>query len=392
MTSDDLEAPTDRGRGRLARVAAVVRDGWLMLGIALVLLVALEVAYRSQANLRRALRDEPRVRVPSGHPYESQAWWTEWSLGEGAWRNRYDPYRATWPRPQVGRYLNIDSAGRRQTVQPGLDSAGSTRRVYLLGGSTMFGYTTRDEWTIPSQMADLLLEAGIQDVQVVNLGQSTFNITQGLITLALELRAGRVPDAVAFLDGNNEVAPAFQSGRPGTVLNEDLIAAEVRSTPPPVISRIATSFSFIQRLGRAVGLDGPPEPRVAAPAADEICPGVAETYLGAVSVIEGLGTAFGFDVVFFWQPMLATTAKDLTPFERSVRAEGTWGQTVRECTNEVVRQAESHAVGRFVPLTDLFDGDTATVFIDDYGHVTEIANRQIAGAMLESVLPLVVNR
>jgi lysophospholipase L1-like esterase len=352
------------------------------------MLLALELAYRGQASLRNMLRAEAPT-VQPGHPYESEVWWSEWLDGAGEWRNRYDPYRGIWALPRTGAYLNIDTLGRRLTVQPALDRGTVRRTVYLFGGSTMFGYTARDGQTIASHMADLLAEAGATDVEVVNLAQSAFNVTQGLNTLTLELRAGRVPDVVAFLDGNNEVAPAFQSGRPGSVLNEDVIAQEVGSPPPSLLRQVASSFAFVDRLGRFLGLGVTATRELVAPNAADICPGVAETYLGATSVVEALGATFGFDALFFWQPMLATTGKDLTSYEMSARADAPWGETVRACTLEVARTAERRRVPSHVSLTGLFDDDSGTVYVDDYGHVTETANRRIAEAMLERIMPLV---
>src|SRR2546422_2514999 len=140
--------------------------------------------------------------------------------------------RGWWPEPQAARYVHVDSAGRRVTIQPSPSAAGS-RRLLLLGGSAMWGYTARDSFTIPSQVARRLAGAGA--VEVVNLGQAAFTLTQEVTTLLLELRRGDVPDVVVFLDGSNGVATTFQSGSPGHVLNEAMFADRFRGDRKSVV-------------------------------------------------------------------------------------------------------------------------------------------------------------
>lgn len=376
-------------RATLTRVLRMLRDGWAVAGLTVVLLLGLEGAYRAQASLRRALRGEPTVPpVPADHPYAGESWWRDWLAGGGSWNAGYDPYRGSWPGPVSGPLLNIDTLGHRLTVGSGPGADQPRFRIFMFGGSTMFGYTARDAWTIPSQLALLLEERGLHDVEVVNVAQSTFNVMQNLNSLVLELRAGRVPDAVVFLDGNNEVAPAFQSGRPGGILNQELIARRVQAEPPSIPERLAGSLSFVQRLMEFVGPRGADTVALAEPAPEQICPGVAEGYLRTLDVVEGIGAAFDFRPFFFWQPMLATTGKTLTPFERSVRLTNGWGRAVAECTIEVRTRAVARGADRPTFLDGLFDERVETVFLDDFGHVTETGNRRIAEAILERMLPV----
>ena len=378
----------------MAQARAILRDVWLVLGIALVLLVALELAYRAQGAARRALFAQESGEDPARpqHPYADEEWWEAWTAGAGGWQTRFDPYRALWSEPREGLYLSIDSLGRRRTVQPALSPSDVRARVYLLGGSTMFGYTSRDEGTIPSQLAALLAEAGVAAVDLVNLAQSTFNVTQGLNTLALELRDGRVPDVVAFLDGNNEIAPVFQGGQPGEILNQELVAERVRGGERSMATLLVRSLTFVERLRRLVergaSAGTPPAPR------DPrlLCGEIVDTYFGAVSVVDALATAYGFEAFFFWQPMLAITNKEVTPFERSVRTSEDWTALIRECTRLAISEAELRGMDGFVSLASVFDDWAESVFLDDYAHVTEEGNRRIAEAMLEPMMPVLLRR
>lgn len=373
--------------GKIAgRAIEILRDGWLVVGISAVLLLGLEVAYRGQAEMRRVIRGDDGA-IPENHPYADEAWWEEWVRGEGLSMNRYDPYRARWSLPKSGPYLNIDSLGRRRTVQPALDSSDVRYRIFLLGGSVMFGYTARDEWTIPSQLASLIAEAGIRGVEVVNLGQSTFNATQGMITLALALRDGEVPDAVVFLDGVNDVIPVFQGVDAGGIVNQELMAQVVRRDPPTLADQLLQKLKFVGRLKRAVDETTGEDSISTAPDPDEVCPEVADTYFGAVSVAETLGDGYGFPTFFFWQPMLSSAGKELTDFERSLLGEPGWRALVARCTEAVGERARARESNAFEELTHVFDDASGTVFLDDYGHVTEAANRRIARAIWERIEP-----
>ena len=84
--------------------------------------------------------------------------------------------------------------------------------------------------------------------------------------------------------------------------------------------------------------------------------------------------------------MLAMTSKEYTAFERSAVSPGSWGGTVRECTHQVDLRAVQEGVDSYVSLSSVFDDWNGTVFLDDFGHVTEVGNRGIAEAIVERVL------
>ena len=100
-------------------------------------------------------------------------------------------------------------------------------RVFVFGGSTMWGYGAPDWGTIPAY-----LQAGLHDIEdnicVVNHADVAFNSTQSLIKLMLELQRGNAPDMVIFYDGANEVTIANITGQSGTHFYLDQIESAVR--------------------------------------------------------------------------------------------------------------------------------------------------------------------
>jgi hypothetical protein len=299
---------------------------------------------------------------------------------------RFDPYRALWARPGNSKYLNVDSLGRRFTTDPA-PAVPKSAMVYMFGGSAMWGYTARDGQTIPSFVAEELARRGHPDVGVINYAQSSFNLTQEVNTLILELRSRRVPSVAVFMDGNNEIAPAFQSGRAGSILNEDFMNRRLTGPQRGLADVLMDHSRLTRRLGQL--FQEPVEPF---PGDQRLCPEVAEQYLALAGIARSLGREFQFHTLFFWQPMFATTGKRLTEWERSIASAGDetdggrWRSTVVECTKAVDHLARTRGIDDYHPLHHLFDDDTESVFIDDYGHIVENAHRKVAAAIVDQVV------
>jgi lysophospholipase L1-like esterase len=388
------------------RVLGWVRDAWLILGLAILLLAAVEMAYRATLALGS---HEPGAEPDSTailrmHPYAREPWWPEWrenqrrqdeSLSYG-----FDGYRGYWARPFQSTWLNIDSAGVRRTVQP--DPGPRARRVLMLGGSTMWGYTVRDSHTIPSLLAAELRARGIDDVEVVNLAQSGFNVMQNVITLLLELRRGAPPAAVVFFDGHNDIASGGAFAEAGHILWQEREAwlFERGRRLPPDMGRLASRLLVVGHAERAFarrfGSKPPPlpAPRPTAPL-EQVCRDIGSQYRNQIRDVSSLGKDRGFEALFFWQPMLATTRKPLTPFEKTVHdrpyePQPGWPdyrEMLRRCSEVVESMMGDERGTVFFSLATLFDNDTSTVFLDDYGHLTEDADARVAAAIADILVP-----
>ncbi len=97
-----------------------------------------------------------------------------------------------------GRYFNVRNGYRVTTEAP----AEPTRRVLILGGSTLFGQEVPDHHTIPSYLQRMLNAEGVR-WQVLNFGLHGMNSSQQtLILRGLDLRAG---DIVVYYHGVNDI-------------------------------------------------------------------------------------------------------------------------------------------------------------------------------------------
>lgn len=383
-------------RRALARAGRVVRDGWLVLGTSLIVLMGLEGAYRLQAAARGVLwpvrysRQEDRA----DFPYRGASWWEPFLK----LRNTrviggnvvFDPYRAWWGRRLDSPLLGVDSLGRRRTIQHALAPGPAHRTVLMLGGSTMWGYTVRDSSTIPSLVSARLAALGYQDLEIVNLAQGGYNATQALITLVLELRAGRVPAAAVFLDGVNEIGPGFEGEQPGDVYAERRLSGEFESEAPSFGRRllwyIQRHLLFVERLSEVVR---PIKPAQQVQLSPGQCHAAAAYYLGVAQQASALGRTFGFPVLMIWQPTLALTHKTLSSWERYQISLVPLGRVQKACApalDSLITTARPPVP--VLRLQGVFDRDTGTVFFDDWGHVVERASPRLADTISAALAPL----
>jgi len=382
--------PLVRATAALLRAGGgILRDLWLMSGATLILFLGLEGLYRAQAAIRASEPESVRTVVDSAlHPYAHEAWWGPFQGRDGlkVRYNRFDPYRAFWGTPASSRYVNVDSAGRRVTPQELPPDRGAVRQVFMLGGSTMWGYTSRDSFAIPALVARELHDRGVMDVEVVNLAQGAYNSTQEAATLLLELAHGRIPAAVVALNGYNDIATAYKYGGTGHIYGEAGIAQQIdlgRREFWGELIGLGRHSALVVRLRRKFGLDKPAaEPR---PAPDALCADVARYYHGIARVTDAMGREWGFSVVHILQPFQSASHKVPTAWERTLHGPVVHAQCATAIEAEMARDPRAIS---FVSLTGMFDIDSATVFVDENAHVTEVANRRIAARIADELAPL----
>jgi len=173
----------------LRRAVAALRDLWLVVGVTLLLLVVGEVAARVLTPSSPA----PDVRIHAdSYP---DAPWVAGLYDENARSAhlRWESY-AYWRRaPFTGAYINVDAHGHRRTWRaPAAPGATAPLRVFVFGGSTVWGTGVRDDHTVPSELARYLGEHGVV-ADVENFGETGYVSTQDVVSLLRALHRGDVP-------------------------------------------------------------------------------------------------------------------------------------------------------------------------------------------------------
>lgn len=401
--SDPVDSPS-QPHGLAVRALLALRDGWLIAGVMLALLVLLEVAYRAQSGVRAAVRGQ--ASVPPTSPYADSTWYPDYLREyEATFLMRWKPFVYFRRAPFTGRFINVDEEGIRSTphVQP---DASDTVRIMFFGGSTMWGSNLRDSATIPAVVAQRLAEIGRPNVtfSLLNLGESGYVLTQEMIELQLRLRAGEVPDIVLFYDGINDVAAAVQRGEAGVPQNElnrarefDLgralfgsetgVGSEARAATA-IAGAALQRLQLLQRLRSLVA-----RPALKDANTDALASSVANSYAQTISMIEALRSAYRFEAVYVWQPTLHNTPKVLTTDEKrllGVLDASAFDAALRDVHRRMGPLLDSAMTPRsgvrFVNLANAFVGDTSSIFVDHVGHNTEKAIPKIVDGFLPALV------
>ena len=120
----------------------------------------------------RTLSIDNRARVIAG--YSQIRWLRDWYLTYNHVKVRWHPYSYWMMSPFKSRYINIDSNNVRATWQESRKppTAGvRALKISMFGGSTMFGTNARDDYTIPSILAQRLTSSIATPISVTNFGQ-----------------------------------------------------------------------------------------------------------------------------------------------------------------------------------------------------------------------------
>jgi lysophospholipase L1-like esterase len=381
--------------GLLRKLGRVVRDTWLVLGVTLLLLVVVEGCFSAVIALRTGVRKtaaehiDDRVRADT---YPDSAWVKEYftefhASSDVFWR----PY-VYWRRnPYRGRYVNVDRDGLRVTppaAQPA-SQAGPPLKVYMFGGSTLWGTGARDQFTIPARLARQLQDRGIA-AEVTNFGESGYVSTQEIVQLLVLLQSGRVPDLAIFYDGVNDTFSALQQRRAGIPQNEFNRAREFNLTQGTRYSALASgalsgsaTLRVLSRLQSRLGLR--PARQRAQFDRDSLAVATVELYRSNLRLVKALAEAYGFRALFFWQPTIF--GKDtLTRYEAVERlkqrdVEGFFAKAYA-AVPAIFGGEES-----FRDLSGIFAGETRPLYID-WSHLGESGNELVAARMVDDVARL----
>ena len=392
----------------LKKLLKLTQDLWNMIGIALLMFVALEVGLSLTFYLRSFWHQpapEFRAKADTYNALSADAAWAETyykeidQMGKTRWRSYVYWRRA----PSQGKYINLNADGLRQTSQV-TNAASPSLKVFMFGGSTLWGLGARDDFTVPSLFAKDASAAGI-NCEVINFGQYAYVSTQGVIELMLQLQKGNIPDAVIFLDGINDTFGAFQAGVPGLPHGEISREKEFNLLQRKEIGPLAvqagirelTTMRFLNGFLKKLGLRHDTVRLIPleyeTPIADRasLAKATVETYLNNLKMVQALSRAYGFKCLFYWQPVIYLK-QHLTEYERKSIEDGPHYPGMKEFyldTYATLRQ-RTGSLPEGLALHDisaLFSAVQEPLYID-FNHLGEKGNSLIAHRMAEDFVRL----
>ena len=207
---------------------------------------------------------------------------------------------------QTGRFSTLDEHGFRNGLQQGpWPPESDFFNIFVLGGSTAFGYGVPDEDTIPSQLQRLLGGVDLaRPPRVYNFGRGAFYSTMERILFDKLITLGPKPDLVVFLHGLNEFY--WPEDPPPLTVHwtkrvQEALAHPFRAAVGSLaIMRLIEAWrsrGAVATFGRDDLADQPPA--VAQRKIDR----VLERYLGTKAAIEARAAAANVPVVMVWQPV-----------------------------------------------------------------------------------------
>jgi lysophospholipase L1-like esterase len=337
--------------------------------------------------------------APQNSPaYDNETWGREFWAEQGAFwdqaRSNYLPFMVWGVRKWHGKFINTDDTEMgswRRTIQATSDVCKkiAVRNIWVFGGSTVYGIGTPDWATIPSYLARELNADPTTCIAVTNLGAEGYVTNQELILLSQQLKAGRKPDIAIFYDGVNEsLVGGFSPGIPTAHWNFEMIKTRVENGAGSDLALLNNShvFQLIKLLlednsGKAIPKMSDAELAAKAQA-------TLQNYETNLRLVHLLASAYGFKTYFFWQPVLASGAKPLVPFEERLKAARTeeLGGRVNRGLRAVYQEAESRSASSkdFVFLGHVFDKEPEPIYVDEF-HLDSRGNQMIAHAMAQAV-------
>jgi len=303
--------------------------------------------------------------------------------------------------------LNCDSVTITEDnhrLVPGASEDPEAYKVFLFGGSAMWGTGVSDSNTIAGFLQADIDSVMSRPVSVCNFAQVAYSSSQELVELVLQLRAGNVPDCVIFYDGFNDVWGAYESGAAGGHHSQKVIAARVEGRPEAfatvsplrAILTNTNTFLLVSALrgsvrNRPLEVQDLVTYRTMGIDTDTLAGQVVETYFGNCSVVLALSESYGFRCLFVWQPTVWYGDKRLTDFENEIVRGGFEcfmagsDPAFREllCSSYELYEGSLADTLPFISLAGLFDGEVNEVYTDHCGaHVNPAANRVIADRLL----------
>jgi lysophospholipase L1-like esterase len=343
--------------------------------------------------------------------YQAQPWTAEYFESLKRVRMRWYPYAYWKATPMSSPYLNIDADGNRVTwskPEAARSGARPTLRVFMLGGSTLWGTGVRDNHTLASLLAKRFAHNSDYDVEVTNLGQIGYVSTQELLLLYQLLRRGQRADLLVFYDGVNDAFTGYQNGMGGLTQSEFFRAQEFsilgsswgRKKLYSVALRSALLNTGLGDLLKLLaGLDNPNmvthevKPNtllsyVAPPqdfeGIDAVERDVVEMYLFNVQLERMLAEHFKSRALFYWQPTVFSK-NQLAPFERRLLpGDPTRAEFFRGVYKLVATAAPHNGV---VDISGILNNRHQLDFIDPF-HLNEAANEIVANRMASDMIPM----
>lgn len=232
----------------------------------------------------------------------------------------YQPWVQFSEPPFAGKHLSVDIDERgiplRRTLNPPTDKSKPVINVFILGGSTTFGYHVADEHTWPSYLSAILNEKaksrGLNlQVSVMNYGRGYYDTSQEMALIIDLLKSGHRPSLILFMDGVNlggkEDIPPFTGLVENAMAdvqhgNEKVVRLGLKEWVKRWIPAVRLLLSLKSRWQKSPPASNQPVDSELTPTQQEYISHVLKRFEQNRRIIKDVCRQYGAETMFFIQP------------------------------------------------------------------------------------------
>lgn len=290
-------------------------------------------------------------------------------------KGEYTPYIDYRRVPNYqGKYINLDDKSVRKTIPDCSDASQNPVRIFIFGGSTIWGTGARDEGTIPSLISKNLCDKNIP-AKVINFGESGYTNTHDMIRLLLELRQGNQPNIAIFYDGVNDVWSSYQNGVAGLPQNVYNRKADFNTRNQIRLFNFIKYSNFMRVINELLFLLEEKQLNVD----ENLEKQTASVYYNNTIIIKNIGKQEGFKTFFYWQPTIYTKETLSEDEKNKINKNIVVGNMYVNVAEEIKNSNEIQ------DLTGIFNEDDEMIFIDDV-HISEKGNKIVADYIAQDIV------
>jgi lysophospholipase L1-like esterase len=386
-------------------IAHFLKTSWLIVGITILSIISIEIICQMILFMHYSFHQyDNNVTIDyqiKGYDYKDPIWLNDYNNEfKSSFITEWKPFIYWRRKPFIGNYINIYRSGIRHTKQYNVTTNDTNRviKIFMFGGSTLWGCGARDDYTIPSLVSKILSEHSV-NVNITNFGESGYVNTQEVICLLLELQKNNIPDIVVFYDGVNDVFSAFQNGKAGLPQNEFNRRAEFNLLSSYnklikqsllIICRKSATYRLCSAVARKLFNHNDANNEIVLNRKEyhKVSLDVINIYLSNLELINKISCG-RFIAMFYWQPIIYDK-NNLTEYERRQRCSDSidFYKTVYTMVKTKAPLFDGY---HFYNISDIFKDNTKPIFID-YCHLNETGNKIIAYRIADDILKFIQNK
>lgn len=330
------------------------------------------------------------------------------------WKEYYQAVQLRFPQQRLplhkkfeGKYINIDKNGWRKVVLEQnqiLQDTVTKNKILLFGNSTLWGVGSPDSLTIPSLFAQKLSYwvasshpiATLKPIEVQNFAVCSWNSTQMLVQLEIELQKGNIPQTVIFLNGATDMSRTLVEGGLSEVQNYEILSQKTASKVAIDSNFIATnmeyllqrvySYKILRKLQNLSpyrlaenNINAQNNSQENLQNLQNVAKAVAINYFKNYTLIDSLSRQYKFKYLVCWQPFSLKRAEEMHPEDIFFR------NFAAAVNREIVQQNQLNLYPNFYNLADCLvtlQNKEGNLFLD-YCHLTTLGNQYLVDILLE---------